>query len=50
LQALNREARTIIMVTHDDYVARHAKRTLRLRDGQLVSDEMVPNPIDALGR
>jgi len=47
LQALNREGRTIIMVTHDDYVARHARRILRLRDGQLVSDEMVPNPIDA---
>jgi putative ABC transport system ATP-binding protein len=47
LQALHREGRTIIMVTHDDYVARHARRILRLRDGQLVADEMVINPIDA---
>ena len=46
-QALNRDGRTLIMVTHDVHVAQHAKRILKLRDGQLVSDEQVAQPIDA---
>ncbi len=36
---LNNEGRTIIMVTHEDDVAEHAKRIIRLRDGLLQSDE-----------
>jgi putative ABC transport system ATP-binding protein len=39
---LNREGRTIIMVTHEDEVAAHSKRVIRLRDGVVVSDD--PNP------
>lgn len=39
---LNREGRTIILVTHEDEVAEHAKRVVRLRDGLLQSD--VQNP------
>lgn len=35
---LNKEGRTIIMVTHEDDVAAHAKRVVRLRDGLLQSD------------
>lgn len=35
---LNREGRTIIMVTHEDEVAERAKRVIRLRDGLLQSD------------
>jgi len=46
-QALNRDGRTIIMVTHDEHVARHAKRVLKLQDGELMSDEAVAEPIDA---
>ena len=34
----NDEGRTIIMVTHEDDVAGHAKRIIRLRDGLLQSD------------
>lgn len=35
---LNKEGRTIIMVTHEDEVAERAKRVVRLRDGLLQSD------------
>jgi len=35
---LNAGGRTIIMVTHDENVASHAKRVLRVLDGLLVSD------------
>jgi putative ABC transport system ATP-binding protein len=40
---LNDGGRTIIMVTHDDDIARHAKRTIRLRDGLVVEDSLVTN-------
>jgi putative ABC transport system ATP-binding protein len=35
---LNASGRTIIMVTHDPEVARHAARVIRLLDGEVVSD------------
>ncbi|MDP7058831.1 MAG: ATP-binding cassette domain-containing protein, partial [Nitrospinaceae bacterium] len=37
---LNREGRTIIIITHDLAVAEHARRILTLRDGQIVSDKI----------
>jgi len=41
---LNAGCRTIIMVTHDEEVAAHAKRTIRLRDGLIVEDtQRVPS-------
>jgi putative ABC transport system ATP-binding protein len=46
-QALNRAGRTIVMVTHDEHVARHAGRILSLQDGALVGDDPVARPIDA---
>lgn len=39
LADLNREGRTIILITHDPEVAAHAHRVVRLQDGRIVSDE-----------
>lgn len=39
LQTLNAEGRTIIMVTHEPDVGCRTKRIVRLRDGQIYSDE-----------
>jgi putative ABC transport system ATP-binding protein len=39
LENLNRQGRTIIMVTHESEVAARTKRSIVLRDGNIVSDE-----------
>ena len=36
---LHKSGRTIIMVTHDENVANHARRVIRLLDGLIVADE-----------
>ncbi len=38
-EELNREGITIVLVTHEADIAAHAKRQVRFRDGQLVSDQ-----------
>ncbi len=38
---LNVQGRTVVVITHEDEVARHAKRVIRLRDGGVISDERV---------
>ncbi len=38
---LNAEGNTIIMVTHERYIAEHAKRIIHLRDGIIEQDERV---------
>jgi putative ABC transport system ATP-binding protein len=38
---------TVILVTHDLFVAQHTNRIIRLADGNIVSDEINPNPIKA---
>jgi putative ABC transport system ATP-binding protein len=35
---LNALGRTIVVITHEDDVARHAQRTVRVSDGRIVSD------------
>jgi putative ABC transport system ATP-binding protein len=39
---LARGGNTIILVTHEEEIARHARRILRIRDGLIASDEQVP--------
>ena len=46
-QRLNAGGITVIVVTHDEHVAEHAKRILRFRDGRLVADDTVAEPIQA---
>ena len=47
LQSLNRNGITILLVTHEEDIARYARRILHFRDGELVDDEPVAAPIDA---
>ncbi|MGE5561529.1 MAG: ABC transporter ATP-binding protein [Chloroflexota bacterium] len=47
LQDLHRQGRTIVLVTHDEDIARHSRRIIRLRDGRIISDQPVASPIDA---
>ncbi len=37
---LNRDGKTIVMITHEDEVAARAKRVIRLRDGMIESDRV----------
>ncbi|MGL5094241.1 MAG: ABC transporter ATP-binding protein, partial [Planctomycetia bacterium] len=40
LGELNRLGKTIIMVTHEEDIAEHAKRVIRMRDGLVVEDSI----------
>lgn len=35
---LNRSGRTIILITHDQYVAKHASRIIKIMDGKIIED------------
>jgi putative ABC transport system ATP-binding protein len=49
-QRLNRDGKTIVLVTHDANLARHAKRIVRISDGNIVEDTAVADPLDAASR
>ena len=46
-QELNRKGMTILMVTHEPDIARYCLREITMRDGRVVSDQAVPDRLDA---
>ena len=46
-QRLNRQGLTIVQVTHEPDIARHARRIVTLRDGLIVGEQRVERPLDA---
>jgi len=45
LKDLNRQGKTVIIVTHEQEIADHARRVIRMRDGKIISDDVsVPTP------
>jgi len=46
-QQLNKEGATIVMVTHENDIAQHSGRIITFRDGEIISDEKVANPLIA---
>ncbi len=43
-EELNRKGNTLLVVTHEEEIARHSRRIIRLRDGLIESDELVSHP------
>lgn len=41
LHKLNRQGKTIILVTHEQYTAEYAGRIIKLKDGRIISDDKV---------
>lgn len=46
-QKLNEDGKTIVLVTHEEYIADHAKRKVRLFDGKIVSKEVISKRVFA---
>ncbi|ODA42917.1 ABC transporter ATP-binding protein [Desulfosporosinus sp. BG] len=46
-QELHRQGSTIILVTHEPEIARHAQQIVHFRDGRIVNSEKVDQPLDA---
>ncbi|MGD9556772.1 MAG: ABC transporter ATP-binding protein [Mangrovibacterium sp.] len=42
---IHKQGNTLIVVTHEEDIARHAHRIIRLKDGQVESDIVNPNPV-----
>jgi putative ABC transport system ATP-binding protein len=49
-QDLNRNGKTIIFVTHELELARHAQKIVYFKDGIIVDEEKIESPIDARER
>ncbi len=46
-QDLNKQGKTILFVTHELELAKHAQKIVFIRDGMIVNEEKIENPIDA---
>ena len=46
-QRLHRSGKTVILVTHEPDIARHAERNIKFKDGRIISDVRIQDPIDA---
>ena len=42
---IHRKGNTLVMVTHEEDIAKHAHRIIRLKDGQIESDIINENPV-----
>lgn len=42
---IHQKGNTLVMVTHEEDIARHAHRIIRLKDGEVESDKINENPI-----
>ena len=40
IDELHSEGKTIVMVTHDDAIARRAQRVIRVSDGEIISNDL----------
>ena len=47
-QRLNREGVTIVMVTHEPDIAEHTNRIVAFKDGQIIRDEPVLEPVQVV--
>jgi len=50
LEHLHDEGKTIILVTHEKYIAEHAQRIIKILDGKIISDTGVKNRRSSSGR
>ncbi len=42
---IHKKGNTLVMVTHENDIAMHAHRIIHLKDGEVESDEINPNPV-----
>jgi putative ABC transport system ATP-binding protein len=47
-QELNKSGKTVILITHQQNIAEHANRIIRIQDGKIVEDYKVQNPRNAV--